>query len=156
MDERPTPGQYAQRLRASCDRLVAFVVGCPEDAWRAAPLAPGDPRPVGVIADHVADAYGYLGGWVQELLAGGSPTVSGELVDGLNARHAAAAAGVTRHAAAHHLEERGDALAGLIGGVRADDMELGEGRLRRLVEIAIRHTDDHHGELVAAVSQSGA
>jgi hypothetical protein len=50
--------------------VIEFVRGCTEEQWRSAPLD-GDPRPVAVVVvDHVADAYGYLAGWLCDLVAG--------------------------------------------------------------------------------------
>ena len=62
-DERP-PAAYAAEIEAARDRLIAFAGGCSEEEWRAAPLE-GDPRPVAVVVDHVADSYEYLAGWIR-------------------------------------------------------------------------------------------
>src|SRR5215472_15781148 len=98
-DDARSPAQYAADIDAARERLVAFAAGCSPEQWRAAPLD-GDPRPVGVIVDHVADAYDYMGGWVRRILAG--EPVDGTTVDGLNAEHASAAA-MTPDEAIDHL-----------------------------------------------------
>jgi hypothetical protein len=67
-DERD-PAAYAADIEAARDRLIAFAGGCSEADWRAAPLD-GDPRPVAVVVDHVADSYEYLAGWIRQLVAG--------------------------------------------------------------------------------------
>ena len=63
------PAAYAADIEAARDRLIAFASGCGDEEWRAAPLD-GDPRPVGVVVDHVADSYEYLAGWIRQLVAG--------------------------------------------------------------------------------------
>jgi hypothetical protein len=57
-DDR-APAAYAADIEAARDRLIAFAARCGEEEWRAAPLD-GDPRPVAVVMDHVADSYEYL------------------------------------------------------------------------------------------------
>src|SRR5260370_27786283 len=63
------PAEYASDIDAARERLVAFVDGCTDEQWTAAPLE-GDPRPVGMVVDHVAHSYEYLAGWISQLLAG--------------------------------------------------------------------------------------
>ena len=67
-DERDAAA-YAADIGAARDRLIAFASGCSEAQWRAAPLD-GDPRPVAVVVDHVADSYEYLAGFIRQILAG--------------------------------------------------------------------------------------
>ena len=110
-----TPAQYAADIDAARERLVAFAAGCSPEQWRAAPLE-GDPRPVGVIVDHVAHAYDYMGGWMQRILAGEDMAVDGATVDALNAEHAVTAAAVTPDEAIEHLRRSGAAFSGLVAG----------------------------------------
>jgi hypothetical protein len=91
-DGIPDPAACAADIDATRERPIAFVAGCSEEEWRAAPLD-GDPRPVAVIVDHVADADDYLGGWMRQILAGQQVEVNNDVVDALNARHARKAAG---------------------------------------------------------------
>src|SRR6185295_16650712 len=107
--------------------------------WRSAPLD-GDPRPVGVVVDHVAHAYEYLAGWMRQLVAGQPVDVNNEVVDELNAEHARTAGSVTRAGAAGHLRRSGA------------DLAAGDGRVRRLAQVAIRHADDHRSEIEAALA----
>ena len=148
-DDARSPAQYAADIDAARERLVAFAAGCSPEQWRAAPLD-GDPRPVGVIVDHVADAYDYMGGWVRRILAGEHVAVDGTTVDELNAEHAAAAA-VTPDEAIEHLRSSGAAFSGLVAGCSAADLQAGGGRVERFAQIAIRHPDDHRAELEAAL-----
>jgi uncharacterized damage-inducible protein DinB len=90
-----SPADHAAAIGEARQRLIEFIEQCPDDSWRAAPVD-GDPRPVGVIADHVAHAYEYLAGWIGDLAAGRPVTVTGDLVDELNAAHAPRAAGITK------------------------------------------------------------
>ena len=56
--------ELAREVAAARQRLIEFVGRCPDAQWTARPLADDDPRTVGVIVDHVADAYEYLGSFV--------------------------------------------------------------------------------------------
>jgi hypothetical protein len=123
--------------------LIAFVTACSDQDWRAAPLAAdGDPRPVAVIVDHVADSYEYLAGWIRQIVAGEA---------GLNAEHAAAAAAATQTDSAEHLRRSGAAISGLIAGLSADDLAAGDGRVAAFAQVAIRHADNHRTDIQAAL-----
>lgn len=148
------PAQYAAEIGAARDRLIGFVRGCTEEQWRSAPLD-GDPRPVAVVVDHVADAYEYLAGWLRELVAGRPVTVNSDVVDALNAEHAAEAAAVSRAAAVQHLERSGTAMCELVTSLSAADLAAGGGRAERLAQIAVRHADDHRAEIEAALAAAG-
>ena len=148
-DDARSPAQYAADIEAAMERLVAFAAGCSPEQWRAAPLD-GDPRQVGVIVDHVADAYEYMGGWVQRILAGEDVAVNATTVDALNAEHAAAAT-MTPDDAIKHLRSSGAAFVGLVAGCSAADLQAGDGRVERFAQIGIRHPDDHRAELEAAL-----
>src|SRR5215471_847693 len=149
-DAMRSPAGYSAEIDAARDRLIAFAAGCSPEQWRAAPLA-GDPRPVGVIVDHVAHAYDYMGGWVRRILAGEDVAVDATTVDALNAGHAVAAATTAPDEAIKHLRSSGAAFAGLVAGCSAADLQAGGGRVERFAQIAIRHPDDHRAELEAAL-----
>jgi hypothetical protein len=133
--------------------LIAFVQSCTAEQWNAAPLA-GDPRPVGVVADHVAHAYEYLAVWMRALLRGEPVTVNSAVVDALNAEHAKAAMAVTPAEAVEHLRHNGAAISALVAGCTAEDLNAGDGQVERLAQIAIRHADDHGAEIEAALVAS--
>jgi hypothetical protein len=150
------PAAYAAEIDAARDRLIGFVDGCSEEHWRAAPLAlDGDPRPVAVVVDHVADAYEYLAGWIRQIAAGEKVDVNSDLVDDLNAEHAAQAAAVTRAEATGHLRRSGVAISELVAGLSVADLAADDGRARRLAQIAARHADGHRADLEAALARSG-
>jgi hypothetical protein len=146
-----SPEQYAAEIDAARDRLIAFVESCTDEQWKAAPLQ-GDPRPVGVVADHVAHAYEYLAGWMGQLLSGETVTVDSDTVDALNAEHAAAASGVTKAEVVAHLRRSGAATSALVAGCSAEDLKAGDGRVEGLARIAIRHPDNHRTEIEAALA----
>ncbi len=75
-----------------------------------------------------------------------------ELVDDLNAEHAAAAAAVTQTDSAEHLRRSGAAISGLIAGLSADDLAAGDGRVARFAQIAIRHADNHRTDTQTALA----
>ena len=153
-EDAPGPARYASEIDEARERLVAFAGGCSDEQWHAAPLD-GDPRPVGVVVDHVAHAYEYLAGWMRQILDGQAVTVSGEVVDALNAEHAARAA-VTQAEAVEHLRRSGTAISRLVAGCSAGDLQSGEGRVERLAQIAIRHADDHLAEIEAGLAASAS
>jgi hypothetical protein len=150
MSEDLSPAQHAAAIEEARQRLADFVLRCTDEQWGSAPVD-GDPRPVGVITDHVAHAYEYLAGWIGEILAGGSPEVTSELVDGLNAEHAESAGSITPAQVATHLKTSGDALISLIGNLEPAQLELGDGRVARFAVIAARHAESHRGEIEDAL-----
>jgi hypothetical protein len=155
MADELSPAQHAQAIHDARQRLISFVQRCTDGQWRASPVD-GDPRPVGVIADHVAHAYEYLAGWVRDLVAGRSVEVNAAIVDGLNAEHAGVASAVTPLDVVSHLRSNGDAIIALINGLEPGQLDLDDGRVRRLAVIAARHADDHRAEIEAALAAGGA
>ena len=151
MQNERSPAEFAAGIDAARDRLIGFVDGCTDAEWRSAPLD-GDPRPVGVVVDHVAHAYEYLAGWIRQLVAGQPVDVNNEVVDALNAEHARTAGSVTRAETAGHLRRSGADIAALVAGLSAADLAAGDGRVRRFAQIAIRHADDHRSEIEAALA----
>jgi DinB family protein len=151
MSEDLTPAGHAAAIDAARQRLIEFVQGCPDDQWESAPIE-GDPRPVSVITDHVAHSYEYLGGWLSELLAGGSPEVTTDLVDSLNASHADESSGLTQAAVADHLKTSGDALLSMVGGLDPAQLAWGDGQVARFLMVATRHPDSHRQEITEALS----
>jgi DinB superfamily len=157
MAEARTPAEIAAQIAAARDRLLVFAAACTDEVWNATPLAAqGDHRTVGIIVDHIAHAYDYMGGWMREILAGGTPQVDVALVDRLNAAHAARAGQLTQAGAMEHLTSSGDELIGLVTGLTEPDLEAGAGRVRRFAEIAMRHPDTHRADLEAALTAAGA
>ena len=148
MTDNLSPADHAANIDAARQRLTAFVEGCTEAQWASSPVD-GDPRPVGVIADHIAHAYEYLADWITEIIEGGSPQVDGDVVDGLNAEHATTDAVPTPSPAqvTDHLKSSGDALITLVSGLDAAQLELGDGRVARFAVIAARHADSHREEI---------
>ncbi len=151
MTDNMTPAAHAHSIDEARQRLITFVQGCSEDDWRSAPVD-GDPRPVGVIADHVAHSYEYLAGWVGDLVAGTPVEVTGDIVDDLNADHAGDAGQVTPGHVVGHLRSSGDAMIRLIAGLEPAQLELGDGRVRRFAIIAARHADGHRIEIEAVLT----
>jgi hypothetical protein len=150
-EDTRSPAELAADIEAARERLAGFVGSCTDADWRSAPLD-GDPRPVGLVVDHVADAYEYLAGWIRQLVAGQPVDVNNEVVDALNAEHARTAGSVTRAETAGHLRRSGADIAALVAGLSAADLAAGDGRVRRFAQIAIRHADDHRSEIEAALA----
>jgi len=147
-----SPADHAAVIVAARDRLLSFAASCSDGDWVARPLADqGDDRTVGVIVDHVADAYDYIGAWLSAIAAGQDPEVGPELVDKFNATHARDAAAVTRADATAHVQRSGDVIVALVSGLSSDDLERAGGRVGRLAQILARHPDDHRAEIEAAL-----
>jgi hypothetical protein len=156
MTDARTPAEHADQIAAARDRLLAFAAGCTDDDWSARPLAArGDARTVGMVVDHVADAYDYMGGWIREILAGQSPAVDVALVDRLNAAHAIEACRLTQAGAMEHLRRNGDAMIALIAGLADSNLDASGGRVRRFAEIAARHPDTHRTDIEDAIRAAG-
>ena len=150
-DDGRSPAQYASDIDQARERLVALAERCTDEQWLAAPLD-GDPRPVGVVVDHVADSYEYLAGWMRRILAGEAVTVTADIVDSLNAEHAVAAADVTRAGAVEHLRRSGADLSALVAASSPGQLRAAAGRAERLAQVAIRHADSHRAEIEAGLA----
>ena len=134
--------------------MIAFVSGCSDQEWRTAPLN-GDPRPVAVVVDHVAHAYEYLAGWMRQIVAGQRVEVNSDAVDDLNAQHARDAVAVSKAGATEHLRRSGVAISLLVADLSEADLAAGDGRVRRLAQIAARHADDHRADIETALAAQG-
>ena len=152
-DDGRSPAQYASDIDQARERLVALAERCTDEQWLAAPLD-GDPRPVGVVVDHVADSYEYLAGWMRRVLAGEAVTVTSDIVDALNAEHAVAAADVTRAGTVEHLRRSGADLSALVAASSPGQLRAAAGRAERLAQVAIRHADSHRAEIEAGLAAS--
>jgi len=153
-EDTRSPAAYAVDIDAARERMIAFVSGCSDQEWRTAPLN-GDPRPVAVVVDHVADAYEYLAGWMRQIVAGQRIEVNSDAVDALNAQHARDAAAVSKAEATEHLRRSGVAISVLVAGLSAADLAADDGRVRRLAQIAARHADDHRADIETALAARG-
>jgi hypothetical protein len=145
------PAALARAIDDARRHLLHFVEHCSDEQWASCPLGEADPRSVAVIADHVADAYGYLGTWIEALARGENVTVDTTVVDDLNARHAASVDAPTRATVTDHLNEAGDRIMALVCGLRPEQLVLGGGRVARLAHIAALHAADHRAELADAL-----
>lgn len=148
------PAAYAADIDAARERMIAFVSGCSDKQWRTAPLN-GDLRPVAVVVDHVAHAYEYLAGWIRQIVAGQRVEVNSDAVDALNAQHARDAAAASKAEATEHLRRSGVAISLLVAGLSEAGLAAGDGRVRRLAQIAARHADDHRADIETALAAQG-
>jgi hypothetical protein len=154
MTDQKSPAEYAADIDAARQRLLTFAERCTDHNWAASPLD-GDPRPVGVVVDHVAHSYEYLTGWMRDLLAGQQVEVNADIVDLHNAQHATRAPRVSQAQAADHLRASGDVLIALVAGLDASQLEAGDGRVARFAQIAARHADGHRTDVEAALQAAG-
>jgi hypothetical protein len=151
--------EQATEVVAARARLIGFVGRCRDEQWTARPLAVADPRAVGVIVDHVADAdadadaYEYLGSFVTKLARNEHVDVSPEIVDELNAHHASAMSSPSPEQVIAHLMRSGDAFVALVEPLDAHQLSKGHGdvTIARFAEIAARHADTHRTQLEVAL-----
>ena len=156
MEATATGAEMARAITDARDRLVVFATQCPAEAWECAVLeGAGDPRPLGVVVDHVGHAYEYLARFIGAIVAGETPAIDGGVIDAINAEHAAVSVAITREAAVERLTRSGDALAALVGGLSEEQLDLMDGRVRRLAAIGARHADNHRAELDDALAARG-
>src|ERR1022692_228340 len=151
MTDDLSPAQHSQAIDDARQRFISFVQRCTDGDWRSAPVD-GDPRTVGVIADHVADAFEYLAAFIGDLVAGREVDVNAALIDDLNAQHASDAGSVTPAHVTGHLRSSGDALIALVAGLEPGQLDLGDGQVHRFAVIAPRHADSHRSEIEAALA----
>jgi DinB superfamily len=154
MTQDNSAAELAKGIDDARQRLISFVQGCSDEAWRAAPVD-GDLRSVGVVADHVGHAYEYLARWIGDLIAGKPVEVTTEIVDELNAEHASTAGDVSPADVTRHLHSSGDTLISLVASLDPEQLELGDGLVRRFAVIAARHADSHRAELEQTQSAAG-
>jgi hypothetical protein len=147
--------EQATEVVAARARLIGFVGRCRDEQWTARPLAVADPRAVGVIVDHVADADAdeYLGSFVTKLARNEHVDVSPEIVDELNAHHASAMSSPSPEQVIAHLMRSGDAFVALVEPLDAHQLSKGDGgvTIARFAAIAARHADSHRTELEVAL-----
>lgn len=152
----------AERLERGAAALATLAEGLTDAEW-ARPV-PGDGRPVGVVVHHVADVYP-LEMELATRLARSEPVtgVGGSDVHAMNARHAAAHAGVTKVEALAHLRTRSAAAARAVRALRDEDLDggapvslYGDAPLSCqffLEDHAVRHAWHHLARLRAAVGR---
>jgi hypothetical protein len=54
------------------------------------------------------------------------------------------------------LRRSGEAISVLVAGLSPGDLAAGDGRVRRLAQIAARHADEHRADIETALAASGA
>src|SRR5262245_47587514 len=103
----------AERLEEGAGALAAFAVGLTDTEWRT--KVPHDGRTIGVIVHHVASVYP-LEIQLAQTVAEGKPVtgVTMDVVNEMNARHAAEHAAVTKEAALDLLSRNSAAAAAAI------------------------------------------
>jgi hypothetical protein len=103
--------------------LAAFAEGLSEAEWRM-PVSASDRRSVGVIVHHVASVYPIEIGLARTIASGKAVTdVTPEVVDGMNAKHAHAQAGVTKAAALELLSRNSREAAAAVCAFTDDELD---------------------------------
>lgn len=106
----------AAEVAGANEALIDAVRQCSDEDWRRHSASEG--RSVGVLAHHVALAYGPIAGMAQAVADGQAPRLpSQDQLDEMNAHHAAEAAHVGREETADLLRRNGTAAATLVRGL---------------------------------------
>jgi uncharacterized damage-inducible protein DinB len=106
----------ADAVTAANAALIDAVERCSDEGWRRHSAREG--RTVGVLAHHVALAYGPIAGMARAVADGHAPALpSQEALDGMNARQAIEAADVSREETLALLRREGAGAAALVGGL---------------------------------------
>ena len=112
----------ADRLEQGARALDALATSLTEQEWQT--RIPHDGRTVGVVVHHVASMYP-LEIQLAQQLAAGKPIegVTWSVVDGINAKHAAAHVEVTKAAALELLHRNSSAAAAAIRALSDEELE---------------------------------
>lgn len=115
--------ELAARVTAANAALIDAVQGCSDEDWRK--YSPSEGRSVGVLAHHVALAYGPIAGVAQAVGDGQDPQLPAQdELNALNARHAVEAANVGQAETLELLQRNGAAAAALVGGLSDAQLAL--------------------------------
>ena len=112
----------AERLEQGARLLATLASGLTEAEWQA--RIPKDGRKVGVVVHHVASMYP-IEIQLAQTLAGGAPIagVTWDVVDGINATHAAEFDAVTKDAALDLLQRNSAAAAAAIRAFSDEELD---------------------------------
>jgi hypothetical protein len=156
--------RYAAEFEAAQDEFIRLVESLSDEQWRR----PGknhpermndqdESRPVGVIADHVAQVEPFIMERIEIMLTGNVPAPVDFRV--VNARHAAQHAGVKQADVLARLRDNKPRIAEAVRAI--PDSQLDEMRetpvgpmsiAQRLERVLIGHIKVHEGSIKAAVS----
>jgi hypothetical protein len=114
----------ADRIEEGAAGLAALVEGLSETEWRTAMSTGNDRRPVGVIVHHVAAVYPIEVDLARAIAGGKAVTdVTWEVVAGLNGKHAADQAGVTKAAALDLLRKNSREAAAAVRAFTDEELD---------------------------------
>lgn len=163
-DTATRSSRYAAQFEAAQDDFIRLVESLSDEQWRKVgrnfPERLNDEdegRPVGVIADHVAQTQPLIVGRIESMLAGKVPTP----VDfrAINARHAAEHAGVTQADVLARLRENKPKIAGSVRSIPDSQLDMMRETpvgpmsiAQRLERVLIGHIQAHAGSIKAAIS----
>jgi len=156
--------RYAAQFEAAQDEFIRLVESLSDEHWRKVgknfPERVNDEdegRPVGVIADHVAQTQPFIVERIQSMLAGEIPRPVDFRV--FNARHAAEHAGVKQSDVVARLRENKSPIAAAVRSIPDSELdtmrETPVGNMsvaQRLERVLIGHIKAHEGSIRAAIS----
>ena len=148
-------GKFDERYR----ELSKLVEGLSEADWKKVTSA--EKWPVGVVAHHLAVAYGSVADLVRVVAAGQAvPPRTMDMVHDNNARHAKEHAGTGKAETLALLKTNGAKAAGIVRGLGDAELDRSAAVLTgmppftaaQVIErILINHTDEHMGSMKATI-----
>jgi hypothetical protein len=148
-------GKFDERYR----ELSKLVEGLSEADWKKVTSA--EKWPVGVVAHHLAVAYGSVADLVRVVAAGQAvPPRTMDMVHDNNAKHAKEHAGTGKAETLALLKTNGAKAAGIVRGLSDAELDRSAAVLTgmppftatQVIErILINHTDEHMGSMKATI-----
>jgi hypothetical protein len=149
----------ASKFDERCRELTKVVEGLSEADWKKVTSA--EKWPVGVVAHHVAMAYGSVADLVRVIAAGQAvPPRTMEMVHENNAKHAKEHANAGKAETLALLKANGAKAAGIVRGLGDAELDRSAPVLTgmppftaaQVIErILINHTDEHMGSIKATI-----
>jgi hypothetical protein len=124
-DPRPTRRRadvLADRIEEGAARLASYVEGLSETEWHQ-PVSATDRRPVGVVVHHVAYIYPIEIEAARAIARGQAVETAWPAIAGLNAKHAAANANVTKAEALEILARNSREAAAAVRAFQDEDLD---------------------------------
>jgi len=117
--------ERAEKLAAQFEQLnqelIKTIEGCSDAQWQA--TCKEESWPVAVTAHHIAGGYSPITGLIRAMSAGAEfPSLSMEMIDGLNAQHAQQYANVSRDETIQALRGGGSDAAAAIRSLTDDQL----------------------------------
>lgn len=151
--------QLAKKFDASCREMNTVVEGMSDADWKKVTSA--EKWPIGVVAHHVAEAHGGIGGLVH-LVAKAQPLpgLTMDIIHANNAKHAKEQANVTKAETLALLKANGEKTSAIVRALSDDELDRSASVLggmpavtaaQAIEGILINHVHEHLGSISATI-----